>query len=282
MESAISFQIAGQSSLGLMHHPKDAIDTGVLIVVGGPQYRIGSHRQFIQLSRFLATQGISSFRFDYRGMGDNVGKKATFEQIDTDISDAITAFMQNNSTIKKVVIWGLCDAASAALMYGFQDPRVNGLVLLNPWLENQQAKAKTMVKFYYLHRILSLTFWRRLFSGNVNVMKGVKEASVSISETVKSEQYQAQSYQERMRHGIENFSGRICLILSGNDLTAREFKQQIQDHSSWQVMSKSEHQNHYLRDADHTFSSIEYKNKVAEITGEFIKNIREFRNDNND
>ena len=46
---------------------------GVLIVTGGPQYRAGSHRQFVLLARFLAARGMAVLRFDYRGMGDSEG-----------------------------------------------------------------------------------------------------------------------------------------------------------------------------------------------------------------
>jgi len=53
-----------------------AADTGVLIVVGGPQYRVGSHRQFVMLARFLADHGVPCMRFDYRGMGDVSGECA--------------------------------------------------------------------------------------------------------------------------------------------------------------------------------------------------------------
>jgi len=52
---------------------------GVLIVVGGPQYRVGSHRQFLLLSRRLAAEGHPVMRFDYRGMGDASGAMRGFE-----------------------------------------------------------------------------------------------------------------------------------------------------------------------------------------------------------
>jgi alpha/beta superfamily hydrolase len=45
----------------------------VLVIVGGPQYRAGSHRQFTLLARSLAEQGFAVLRFDYRGMGDSTG-----------------------------------------------------------------------------------------------------------------------------------------------------------------------------------------------------------------
>ncbi len=120
MEKAISFELNDQQLLGIVHQPQECHSTGVLLVVGGPQYRVGSHRQFVQLSRALASQGIASLRFDYRGMGDSEGEKQSFEAICDDIKVAADAFCAQTG-LTQLVIWGLCDAASAAMMYAHKD-----------------------------------------------------------------------------------------------------------------------------------------------------------------
>ena len=70
-EQALVFDCAGERMLGIVAIPEAAQATGVLILVGGPQYRVGSHRQFLLLARRLATDGIAAMRFDFRGMGDS-------------------------------------------------------------------------------------------------------------------------------------------------------------------------------------------------------------------
>ena len=70
-------------------------------------------------------------RFDYRGMGDSQGKKQPFDQICDDIKAACDSLIQTTK-VANVVIWGLCDAASAALKYAHKDQRVKGLLLLKP------------------------------------------------------------------------------------------------------------------------------------------------------
>jgi alpha/beta superfamily hydrolase len=90
---------------------------GVLVVVGGPQYRVGSHRQFLLLSRRLASEGYPVMRFDYRGMGDGGGAMRSFEDVSADIGAAIEAFQRRCPSVRRIVLWGLCDAASAALLY---------------------------------------------------------------------------------------------------------------------------------------------------------------------
>ena len=71
-EQAFTFDCDGESLLGLLHRPAadapaDAEQTGVVIIVGGPQYRAGSHRQFVHLARALAGAGHPVLRFDVRG-----------------------------------------------------------------------------------------------------------------------------------------------------------------------------------------------------------------------
>ena len=69
-EQGVVFDSAGQRLVGILALPDAPADSAVLITVGGPQYRVGSHRQFTLLARELAAQGIASLRFDYTGMGD--------------------------------------------------------------------------------------------------------------------------------------------------------------------------------------------------------------------
>ena len=75
-ETVLAFPCEGERLLGVVSAPEDALvtgDLGVVIVVGGPQVRAGSHRQFVQLARHLAAQGLPTLRFDVRGMGDSSG-----------------------------------------------------------------------------------------------------------------------------------------------------------------------------------------------------------------
>ena len=90
-EEALVFSAGGEELLGIIAKPEIPQDCGVLIVVGGPQYRVGSHRQFLLLSRRLASEGYPSMRFDYRGMGDSGGAMRDFDDISDDIGAAIEA-----------------------------------------------------------------------------------------------------------------------------------------------------------------------------------------------
>ena len=129
-ERVLLFTCQGLSLPGILHPGAPGASRGVLVVVGGPQYRVGSHRQFVLLARDLAAAGVPVLRFDCRGMGDAEGEFPGFEDLDADLAAAIDAFFTQVPSLREVVIWGLCDAASAALFYAGSDARVRGLVLL--------------------------------------------------------------------------------------------------------------------------------------------------------
>lgn len=67
-------------------------------------------------------------------------------------------FVKAVPSLRGVVIWGLCDAASAAMMYAPRDPRVRGLVLFNPWVRDTQSQAVTQIKHYYARRLVDGAF----------------------------------------------------------------------------------------------------------------------------
>ncbi len=282
-ELPLVFDCQGEKLIGIVHQVDNEAKTGVLIVVGGPQYRVGSHRQFLLLARSLAAQGIPVMRFDVRGMGDSEGAQRRFDQLDDDIKAAIDCFFVTSPQLTHVVLWGLCDAASAATFYAYQDARINGLVLLNPWVFTEQGAAKTYLKHYYLQRLLSRDFWAKVFGFNFDFVQSLKSLfslmkqaigdSNSVPATTKVDVVdQNLSLPIRMRECFAKFAHPVLLILSGRDLTADEFKGVIGADSVWQTLFRhSRVQKHDFAEADHTFSSAVWRDQVAEWTISWIK-----------
>src|SRR5258705_2014719 len=59
---ALTFFGAGEQLLGIISLPAHTRTRGMLIVIGGPQYRVGSHRQFTLLADYLARRGTPTMR----------------------------------------------------------------------------------------------------------------------------------------------------------------------------------------------------------------------------
>ena len=157
----MSFQCSGEQLIGILTAPVKPAEYGVVIVVGGPQFRIGSHRQFVLLARSLGEQGITTLRFDYRGMGDSSGELRDFTAIDEDIRAAVDMLQNAHPKLERIILWGLCDAASACLFYAHKDPRIAGLVLANPWVRTDEGEAQAYLNHYYRARFFDMAFWKK-------------------------------------------------------------------------------------------------------------------------
>lgn len=260
-ERAVVFDCCGEALLGVVTTGASPGPLGALIVVGGPQYRAGSHRQFVQVARHLASVGLPTLRFDVRGMGDSHGGARSFETLDDDIGAAIEALTQQAPNVQRVLLFGLCDGASAALMYmaSHADHRIAGLCLLNPWVRSAHSHARTQLRHYYLDRLKQPDFWRKLLTGRLGfgaaseLIRTVRQASARRRPT--SAALSAMPFQDRMLAGWQRFDGPVMLGLSADDYTAREFEQFCESRRAWlALMSRANTLRIDFAGADHTFS----------------------------
>jgi exosortase A-associated hydrolase 1 len=283
-ERGVTFSCNGSWLYGVLSVPKSSVSRGVLIVVGGPQYRVGSHRQFVLLARHLAAQGVPVLRFDYRGMGDSEGDARTFEDLDDDLRCAIDSFLNEIPSLTELVIWGLCDAASAALFYAHQDKRVTGLILLNPWVRTDEGAAKVYLKHYYAARLFEPHLWSKILRGRFNYLQAIqsflktagtvlrKKSTLAITNMEGIESCNRAPLPQRMLTGLRRFEGKLLLITSGNDLTAQEFLDVVQASPEWQKLLASPQVSRLdLPQATHTFSRREWRDQVAIWTKEWMR-----------
>lgn len=280
-ESAFLFDCAGESLPAILASPVEgSATTGVLVVVGGPQYRVGSHRQFVQLSRRLAEGGVPCMRFDYRGMGDASGPQRDFEAVGEDLRAAVDAFFSRQPQLERVVLWGLCDGASAACLYAPSDARVAGLVLLNPWVRTPEGEARTQLRHYYFKRILAPSFWRKLFGGGVALasslggLVGAVRAARASSRSAVPAPHVMQDLPTRMSSALAASAVGYAFFLSERDYVAREFEGVIAKSPSWCSLVEGPRSLGIRRfEADHTFSTMRAKEDVAVATLAMVSEI---------
>jgi uncharacterized protein len=158
------------------------------------------------------------------------------------------------------VLWGLCDGASAALLYTGErhDVRVVGLCLLNPWVRSEATLARTHVQHYYARRLRERDFWLKLLRGGVatkafggllrNLMLARRAGRGSAATA-------AAPYTARMAAAWRQFGGRLLLVMSGDDYTAKEFAQSLRDDPAWRgADSRDGLERLDLPGTDHTLS----------------------------
>lgn len=170
MRRLLSFECEGRRLAASLD--EGLSETGVLMVTGGTQVRVGSHRMYEKLARSLAGAGISSFRFDRRGVGDSEGEDPDFRDSGPDIAAAAAAFRAELPQIERLVGFGLCDGATALAMHGAA-AGLDALILVNPWLAEARSgePAPAAVRRHYRDRLLSVAGWKKLLSGAVDLRK---------------------------------------------------------------------------------------------------------------
>ncbi|MBV9881948.1 MAG: hydrolase 1, exosortase A system-associated [Sphingomonadaceae bacterium] len=179
MRRLLSLACAGEELAGSLDGAGGAI--GLLLVTGGSQTRIGSHRMYERLAKSLAELGYPCLRYDRRGVGDSSGEDPGFRGSGPDLAAAAAAFRRESRGLERIVGFGLCDGASALALFGRQ-AGLDGLILVNPWLVEAEAgdQAPAAIRAHYRQRLLSREGWKKLLSGSVDwkkLLKGVRKIS---------------------------------------------------------------------------------------------------------
>lgn len=282
-EKAVVFYCDSNPLVGIIHRPEQPATTGVIIIVaGGPQYRVGAHRQFVNLGRRLASRGIPVLRFDHRGTGDSAGEYRGFEDMDDDIGVAIETLLNEFPKLEKIALWGECESASAAAFYAHNDTRISGLFMVNPWIRTEAGQAKTYLKHYYWNRLRDPKLWKKVKSLEFSFFKSAKDylqlRSIAKKQLTNTAKEQHPSFSnlplpERLTKSLQLFGGETFILTSGNDYIAQEFKDFIATSKVWiksDINNKAVFQD--IAGADHTFSKTEWRVELFRHTEDWLLN----------
>jgi exosortase A-associated hydrolase 1/exosortase A-associated hydrolase 2 len=282
-EYPVTFRCEGDDLVGIIHRGKPGVRRGVVIVVaGGPQYRAGAHRQFVALARRLAERGHPVLRFDMRGMGDSAGEYRGFQQSQADIRAAIEALLTHEPETDSVVLLGECESASGILFYAFRDPRAQGLVLVNPWVRTEGGRAEVIMKHYYLSRLTSRDFWRKVAAAKFNPLQSLRSFAATFGAYLQGRKLRSQTADDdseitnlplpvKTAAGLRRFRGSVLILMSGNDYIAREFDEVVKSSQAWSgLLEQPRITRRDLAGADHTFSRDAWKRQAQDWVCDWV------------
>ena len=170
MRSLTAFACTGEMLAGTLDAAPGT--TGLLIVSGGNEIRIGAHRGMALLAARLAAGGTPVLRYDRRGIGDSTGENRGFEQSRDDIIAAVAAFRMKAPHLDRIVGFGNCDAATALALF-HETAGIDALVLANPWTigRSDDLPPAAAIRARYAARLKDPATYLRLLRGGIDLRK---------------------------------------------------------------------------------------------------------------
>lgn len=168
--------------------PDEARRRAVILLNAGADHHIGASRLYVSVARRWAYRGYIVLRMDFAGVGDSRTRPG---RPDNDVfpaealEDIRTAveFLRTRYGVRECTLAGLCSGAYHALRAAVAGVPVNRILMVNPqnyfWkagdsLETLQLAEVVRNPTVYRERISSTAAWKRLLSGQVNVLRIVK------------------------------------------------------------------------------------------------------------
>ena len=206
MRRLIAFPCAGETLVGSLDEGSGA--TGLLIVSGGNEPRMGAHRGMALLAGRL---GVPVFRFDRRGVGDSSGENGGWSSSAPDIAAAVAVFRREVPRVTRLVGFGNCDAATALALFGGE---LDALVLANPWVVEREGDLPppAAIRARYAARLRDPRAWERLVTGAISIRKLVR--GLRAMAAPRSEARLARRFADAVR-GRE-----VTIVLATGDATA--------------------------------------------------------------
>ncbi len=221
MRRLTHFECAGETLAATLDEAPGT--TGLLIVSGGNEIRIGAHRGMAELAATIAAAGHPVFRYDRRGIGDSTGENNGFESTAQDISEAAAAFRREAPHLTRIVAFGNCDAASALILF-HAVAAIDALILTNPWTIEPSAEGNDLppaaaIRSRYLEKLKNPRELLRLLTGGVNIRKlisGLAKASAKPSQP-------PTSLPARLATSLAAAKVPVTILLAERDNTALAF-----------------------------------------------------------
>ena len=126
---------AAQSLVGIVTEPETARPKrqAFLFLNAGVTHHVGPNRLYVRLARELASDGFTSMRFDFSGLGDSASRTDDMTAWKSVVAETREAMdhLQATRGIEEFVLIGICSGAASSYVTAKADPRVVGAVLIN-------------------------------------------------------------------------------------------------------------------------------------------------------
>jgi len=125
-----------QRLAGIITEPSEREPRSALLLISaGLLPKFGPFRLYALLARRLSQLGVACLRFDLGGLGDSLQELSAAPlsaRTARDVSAALD-YLSQRYAVQRIVLGGLCSGAEDAFRVAAADPRVTGVLLIDPF-----------------------------------------------------------------------------------------------------------------------------------------------------
>lgn len=204
--------------------PASANRPAIVILNTGIIHRVGHHRMFVTMSRALGAVGYTVLRFDFSGIGDSYPRYDGLSLVDACMAEIREAldWLERDGAASRMILIGLCSGADHAVLYGHTDPRIVGLVLMDPSIPPTLR--------YYVHyigrRLRRLRSWFNVLSGRSRTLPMLMRHMLPIAQRYPLQnRVPRQTIERHYRNSVD--SGIEILAIFTEETTRQTYREQM-------------------------------------------------------
>jgi hypothetical protein len=234
-ETPIVFERAGQQLYAIVSQPLDAPTAAGTIVMfnAGAMRRIGPNRMWTEAARRWAAAGIPVIRVDIEGIGDAGGEGGKYAEGDeafytpdlVEQARGALALAREMGLPDRFLLGGLCSGAYWSFELALSDPRVSGVMMLNPRLLVFDASAEGSRELRKLNRMLTRSGLRNMLLEKRKLRRAGRFASYLAKTPQRIMRRPARTARERLSDALRTLhtrGQRIDIAFSGDEPLRRE------------------------------------------------------------
>ncbi len=246
----------------------------IVLLNAGIIHHVGPNRLYVLLSRSLAALGHTVVRFDLSGVGDSAAREDGLAPLDAtlaDIRDALDSLAASRHGCRFLLV-GLCSGANHAVAYAGSDPRVSGIVLLDPFV----PRTLRYHAYYYTRRLLHLPGWRNFLKGGHplwwRLVRAIRGGPTDPADDARGIDLQSREVRDSLR---ERYSAcvrqgvRLLVVLTDGRQDCHnhlgQFRAALSGVPFGDALTST-----YFHGCDHTFSTEANRAKLLELVQDWI------------
>lgn len=238
-ETPIVFERACQQLYAIVSQPLDApvADGTIVMFNAGAIRRIGPNRIWTEAARRWAAAGIPVIRIDIEGIGDAGGESGKYAEGDEafytpDLVEQARGALELAGEMglpDRFLLGGLCSGAYWSFELAVSDPRVRGVMMLNPRLLVFDAGAEGNREMRKLGRILTRSGFRNMLLEKRKLRRAGRFTSYLLKTPQRMLRRPARTARDQLSEAFRTLHARgqhVDIAFSGDEPLHRELSDQ--------------------------------------------------------